>query len=141
VCVGVASDVLARLPPLLDVKSGWVRPVRCTTPLPYCQTYCFSKVCWGARRHAHAHSFLLSQMSSRQETPAAKRDAARRAPQAEAAGAAAAAPALANLDVNVNKGGHWTTQNEDPDVGPNTTPAVRPLRLLRSGHRVYRHPG
>ena len=51
---------------------------------------------------------------SRQERRSAKRDAAKRAPaQAGAAGAAAAA-APANSHVNVNLGGDWRTQNEDP---------------------------
>jgi hypothetical protein len=55
-------------------------------------------------------------MPSRQERRKAERDAAKRAPQAGAAGAAGAAAALANL--NVNAGGDWTTQTEDPTVGP-----------------------
>ena len=44
------------------------------------------------------------------------RDAAKRAPRAGAAGAAGAAAALAKL--NVNAGGDWKTQAEDPYVGP-----------------------
>jgi hypothetical protein len=52
---------------------------------------------------------------SRQERRSAKRDAAKRTPaQTGAAGAAGAAAASANLHVNVNPGGDWTTQNEDP---------------------------
>ena len=38
--------------------------------------------------------------------------------QAEAAGVAGAAAAIANLDMNVNPVGDWTTQAEDPYVGP-----------------------
>ena len=59
-------------------------------------------------------------MPSRQERRKAERDAAKRAPaQAGAAGApgaAGAAAALANL--RVNPGGDWSTQAEDPVVGP-----------------------
>jgi len=56
-------------------------------------------------------------MPSRQERRKAERDAAKRAPaQAGAAGAAGAAAALANLRVNLD--GNWTTQAEDPSVGP-----------------------
>ena len=53
---------------------------------------------------------------SRQERRKAERDAAKRAPRAGAAGAAGAAAALA--DLNVNAVGDWTTQTENPDVGP-----------------------
>jgi len=53
-------------------------------------------------------------MPSRQERRKAERDAAKRAPAK--AGAAGAAAALANL--NVNPLGDWTTQAEDPCVGP-----------------------
>ena len=54
---------------------------------------------------------------SRQERRKAEREAAKRAPSnAGAAGDAGAAAALANL--NVNPLGHWTTQAEDPCVGP-----------------------
>jgi len=50
---------------------------------------------------------------SRQERRKAERDAAKHAPaRAGAAGAAGAAAALANLDVNA--GGDWKTQAEDP---------------------------
>ena len=56
-------------------------------------------------------------MPARQERRKAERDAAKRAPaQAGAAGAAGGAAALANL--NVNPLGDWTTQAEDPFVGP-----------------------
>ena len=56
-------------------------------------------------------------MPSRQERRKAERDAAKRAPaQAGAVGAAGAAAALANL--NVNPLGDWTTQLENPSVGP-----------------------
>ena len=56
-------------------------------------------------------------MPSRQERRKAERDAAKRAPaQAGAGGAAGAAAALANL--NVDPLGDWTTQAEDPFVGP-----------------------
>jgi len=55
-------------------------------------------------------------MSSRQERCRAERDAARpvRAGAAGARGAAAAAAGAAN--VNVNPGGDWTTQTENPAV-------------------------
>ena len=57
---------------------------------------------------------------SRQERRKAERDAAKRAPAktgtAGAAGAAGAAAALANLTVEPLGG--WTTQAEDPHVGP-----------------------
>ena len=53
---------------------------------------------------------------SRQERRKTERAAAKRAPRAGAAGAAGAAAALANL--NVNAGGDWKTQAEDPYVGP-----------------------
>jgi hypothetical protein len=53
-------------------------------------------------------------MPSRQERRQAERDAAKRAPRAGAAGAAGATAALA--DLNVNAGGDWTTQAEDPWV-------------------------
>jgi len=59
-------------------------------------------------------------MPSHQERRKAERDAAKRAPgQAGAwgaAGAAGAAAALANLSVNVDPGGDWTTQAADPAV-------------------------
>jgi len=59
----------------------------------------------------------LRQMPSRQERRAAERDAAKRAPaQAGAGGAGGAAAALASVDVNPL--GDWTTQAEDPYVGP-----------------------
>ena len=55
---------------------------------------------------------------SRQERRKAERDAAKRAPgQAGAAGAAGAAAALANLNVNVDPLGDWTTQTANPEVG------------------------
>ena len=58
---------------------------------------------------------------SRQERRKAERDAAKRAPAkagaAGAGGAGGAAAALANLNVNVNPGGDWTTQAEDPALG------------------------
>ena len=57
---------------------------------------------------------------SRQERRKAELAAAKRAPsQAGASRAAGAAAALANLDVNVNPVGDWTTQAEDPYVEPN----------------------
>ena len=50
-------------------------------------------------------------MPSRQERRKAERDAAKRAPaRAAAAGAAGAAAAFGNVD----PGGDWTTQSEDP---------------------------
>jgi hypothetical protein len=55
-------------------------------------------------------------MASRQERRKAERDAAKRAPRAGAAGAAGAAATDATL--NVNAGGNWKTQTEDPCVGP-----------------------
>ena len=56
-------------------------------------------------------------MPSRQERRKAERAAAKRAPaQAEASGAAGATAALANL--RVDQGGDWTTQTENPVVGP-----------------------
>ena len=56
-------------------------------------------------------------MPSRQERRRAERNAAKRAPaQARAAGAAGASAALANL--GMNPAGDWTTQTEDPSVGP-----------------------
>jgi len=52
---------------------------------------------------------------SRQERRKAERAAAKRAPaQAGAAGAAGAAAAAANVVVNVNPLGDWTTQTENP---------------------------
>jgi len=73
---------------------------------------------------------------SRQERRKAERDAAKRKPAqagtagaagaAGAEGAAGAAAALANMNVNVIPLGDWTTQAEDPYVGP--APAcLRPL--------------
>ena len=59
-------------------------------------------------------------MPSRQERRKAERDAAKRAPgQARAGGAGGAggaAAALANLHVNANPVGDWTTQASDPTV-------------------------
>ena len=56
-------------------------------------------------------------MPSRQERRKAERDAAKRAPgQAGAGEAGGAAAAPANLNVNVNPGGDWTTQAENPVV-------------------------
>jgi len=63
-------------------------------------------------------------MPSRQERREAERDAAKRKRAAASAGAAGAAAALANLDVD--PGGDWTTQAEDPYVGrhlPDISPA------------------
>ena len=104
-CVGIR--VSARPSPLLDAKSGWVKPGRCTTPL----SSDFSKKYGPLSSVAHSER---SQMPSRQERRKAERDAAKRAPQAGAAGATAA---LANLNVN-DAGGDWKTQAEDPRVGP-----------------------
>jgi len=58
------------------------------------------------------------RMPSRQERRRAERDAAKRtsAQAGGAARAARAAAAVANLNMNVNPGGDWTTQAEDPDV-------------------------
>ena len=55
-------------------------------------------------------------MPSRQERRKAERDAAKRAPRAGAAGAAGAAAALVNIIVHPL--GDWSTQTEDPYVGP-----------------------
>jgi len=59
-------------------------------------------------------------MPSRQERRKAERDAAKRAPGqagAEGAGGAGGAAAtLANLNVNANPVGDWTTQTADPHV-------------------------
>jgi len=57
---------------------------------------------------------------SRQERRKAERDAAKRAPRAGAAGTAGAAGAAgaAAAKLNVNAGGDWKTQAEDPRVGP-----------------------
>ena len=59
-------------------------------------------------------------MPSRQERRKAARDAAKRAPAragaGEAGGAGGAAAALADLNVDVNPGGDWTTQASDPAV-------------------------
>jgi len=52
---------------------------------------------------------------SRQERRKAERDAAKRAP-AKAGAAGAAGAAAARAPVNVNPGGDWTTQTEDPNV-------------------------
>jgi hypothetical protein len=82
---------------------------------------------------------LIQQMApSRQERRKAERDAAKRAPaQAGAAGAAGAAAALANL--NVNAGGDWTTQSEDPRVGPGgyklADIALLPLHTMSNNSR------
>jgi len=64
-------------------------------------------------------------MPSRQERRKAERDAAKRAPARAGAGGAAGAVA-ARTDVNVNSLGDWTTQAEDPYVGPTDT--VLPAR-------------
>jgi len=58
--------------------------------------------------------------------PSARR--LRRGPRVPAAGAAGAAAALANLNVNVNPVGDWTTQAADPGVS---------FRAL--GNRVSKH--
>jgi hypothetical protein len=56
-------------------------------------------------------------MPSRQERRKAERVAAKRASaRAGAAGAGGAAAAIANLNLNVNSLGDWTTQNEDHNV-------------------------
>jgi len=64
-------------------------------------------------------------MPSRQERRKAERDAAKRAPgQAGAGGAGGAAAAGAH--VNVTPLGDWTTQAEDPYVGPRGTVPCSP---------------
>jgi len=56
---------------------------------------------------------------SRQERRRAERDAAKRAPaQSGAAGAGGAAAARGAATLNVNQLGDWTTQAENPLVGP-----------------------
>ena len=66
---------------------------------------------------AAARCSLRQMAPSRQERRKAERDAAKRAPaRAGAGGAGGVAAALANL--NVNPLGDWTTQAEDPLVGP-----------------------
>jgi len=99
--------VSAHPSPLLAAKTGWLKPVG----LPrrwLSSSYCFSK--------AVPHPVRSQMAPSRQERRKADRDAAKRAPRTGAAGAAGAAAALANLDVNPL--GDWTTQAENPRVGP-----------------------
>ena len=71
-------------------------------------------------------------MPSRQaERRKAERDAAKRAP-AEAGAAGATGPATASADVNVNSRGDWTSQTEDPCVGPRALhSSTSPLNLSR----------
>jgi hypothetical protein len=56
-------------------------------------------------------------MASRQERRKAERDAAKRAP-AKTATSGAGEAAAAREHVHVTPLGHWTTQAEDPYVGP-----------------------
>jgi len=71
-------------------------------------------------KHRSSHDTSSLRMPSRQERRKAERDAAKRAPAqaaaAGAAGAAGAAAALANLRVNMNPGGDWTTQAADSNL-------------------------
>ena len=101
--------------PFLDAKGGCVKPGRCII------SSVSSELLTG--RLFRTAVLVPSQMPlSRQERRKAERDAAKRAPAkttaagAGAGGAAGAAAALANL--NVNQLGDWTTQAEDPAVGP-----------------------
>ena len=100
-CVALRASVR----PLLDTKGGWVKPGR----VYHAAVFLFSKEV--ADRLLNPQ---ISDMPSRQERRKAERDAAKRAPRASAAGAAGAAAALADSDVNA--GGDWTTQTEDPMV-------------------------
>jgi hypothetical protein len=70
--------------------------------------------------HNTVRSLIPTAMPSQQERRKAERDAAKRASaQTGAAGAVGAAGAAAALaDLRVDPDGDWTTQTEDPFVGP-----------------------
>ena len=67
-------------------------------------------------------------MPSRQERRKAERDAAKRPPAKSGAGGAAGA-AAARVGVNVIPLGDWTTQAEDPYVGPGGSAVLASHRM------------
>ena len=74
---------------------------------------------------------------SRQERRAAKRDAAKRVPSSAGAGGGGGAGVnAARADVNVKPLGHWTTQAENPYVGPCGYCVVRHVMGCRLTHET-----